>query len=429
MDMCRVPVPLASMALAACVQFAWTPSVLAGAHDALITKHAAENGVPETLVRRVIRIESRGRADIIHKGNYGLMQIRLGTARSLGYSGDGAGLLNPDTNLTYAVKYLAGAYRVAGCDADRAIALYKRGYHGRKRVDCGTVGTAIAGADTDAASSKNSKRDVKLDVIKPRVVQTELISATKAEAVPAPRVAKFEPVRISSIPTVALTPVPLPSPKPAQLMAKAEPAVPAVSPVPVPLPAKPEVAWPPVKLEPAPWPAVAALQTDASDVVAVPPVAAPVPVPLPKPAALTAKAEPDAPPAKPEAGAPAVAALQTDAPEAVPLPRARPELAEAKPVVEAKSKSVRRAERKKRPSKPSPTAVAETKSSGGASAPSASGVSEAVVSFFKKLTTSETPAQTAPVQTAPAKRKAAPARAAAPASSDYLAVSLPQRTN
>ena len=54
-------------------------------------------------------------------GNYGLMQIRLGTARGVGYSGEAKGLLDPDTNLTYAVKYLAGAYRAAGCDADRAV--------------------------------------------------------------------------------------------------------------------------------------------------------------------------------------------------------------------------------------------------------------------------------------------------------------------
>ena len=33
-----------------------------GPHDALIAKHAAANGVPEHLVHRVIRIESRGNA-------------------------------------------------------------------------------------------------------------------------------------------------------------------------------------------------------------------------------------------------------------------------------------------------------------------------------------------------------------------------------
>jgi hypothetical protein len=100
-----------------------------GAHDALIAKHAAANGVPQGLVRRVIRIESRGNPKVVSKGNYGLMQIRLGTARAMGYSGTAEGLLDADTNMTYAVKYLAGAYRAADGNQDRAVSYYQRGYH------------------------------------------------------------------------------------------------------------------------------------------------------------------------------------------------------------------------------------------------------------------------------------------------------------
>jgi soluble lytic murein transglycosylase-like protein len=37
------------------------------------------------------------------------MQIKLATARSRGYTGDAEGLRDPDTNLAYGVKYLAGA--------------------------------------------------------------------------------------------------------------------------------------------------------------------------------------------------------------------------------------------------------------------------------------------------------------------------------
>lgn len=96
---------------------------------ALIARHAAANGVPEDLVRRVIRRESGGNPRAISKGNYGLMQIKLATARSLGYRGDAAGLLDADTNMTFAVKYLAGAYRVAGGNADRAVRYYAAGYY------------------------------------------------------------------------------------------------------------------------------------------------------------------------------------------------------------------------------------------------------------------------------------------------------------
>jgi len=97
--------------------------------DALIASHAAANNVPESLVRRVIGRESGGNPRVVHAGNYGLMQIRLDTARAMGYRGSAAGLLDPDTNMTYAVKYLAGAYRAAGGNADRAVHYYAAGYY------------------------------------------------------------------------------------------------------------------------------------------------------------------------------------------------------------------------------------------------------------------------------------------------------------
>jgi len=86
-------------------------------------------GLPHELVHRVVKRESRYNPLAVNKGNYGIMQIRLGTARAMGYSGDAEGLLDPDTNMTSAVKYLAGAYRAAGCDPDRAMRLYSTGYY------------------------------------------------------------------------------------------------------------------------------------------------------------------------------------------------------------------------------------------------------------------------------------------------------------
>ncbi|MDB5601857.1 MAG: lytic transglycosylase, catalytic [Xanthobacteraceae bacterium] len=99
------------------------------AYDALIAKHAAANGVPESLIRRVIIRESRFRPGLVSHGNYGLMQIKPATARSMGYTGSPSGLLDADTNMTYAVKYLAGAYKVAGGSHDRAVSHYARGYY------------------------------------------------------------------------------------------------------------------------------------------------------------------------------------------------------------------------------------------------------------------------------------------------------------
>jgi len=97
--------------------------------DALIARHAAANNLPENLIRRVIKRESGGNARAVSKGNFGLMQIRLGTARGMGYRGSAAGLLDADTNMTYAVKYLAGAYHAADGNANRAVHYYAAGYY------------------------------------------------------------------------------------------------------------------------------------------------------------------------------------------------------------------------------------------------------------------------------------------------------------
>jgi soluble lytic murein transglycosylase-like protein len=96
----------------------------------MAAEQAGAAGVPVSLVERVIRRESGGNPRAVSRGNYGLMQIRLGTARAMGYYGSASGLLDPQTNITYAVRYLAGAYRAAGGDENRAVALYARGYYG-----------------------------------------------------------------------------------------------------------------------------------------------------------------------------------------------------------------------------------------------------------------------------------------------------------
>jgi soluble lytic murein transglycosylase-like protein len=96
----------------------------------MIARHAQMNGVPEALVRRVVLRESGGNPHAVGRGGaMGLMQIKTATARAMGYSGSAAGLLDAETNLTYAVRYLAGAYRVAGGNADRAVSNYARGYY------------------------------------------------------------------------------------------------------------------------------------------------------------------------------------------------------------------------------------------------------------------------------------------------------------
>ena len=110
--------------------FSQAASAQRAAYDALVTTHAGANGVPVALVHRVIVRESRYQPRLIGRGGtIGLMQIKLATARGLGYTGDAEGLRDPNTNLTYGVKYLAGAYRLANGDHARAVHYYASGYY------------------------------------------------------------------------------------------------------------------------------------------------------------------------------------------------------------------------------------------------------------------------------------------------------------
>src|SRR4051794_22236612 len=114
--------------------------------EALITKHAKANGVPVSLVHRVVRRESNYNPRAYHRDNLGLMQIRHGTARGMGYTGSAAGLLDADTNLSYAVPYLANAYRVAGGNENRAVSLYASGfyYHAKRNEPGAQIAQVLA---------------------------------------------------------------------------------------------------------------------------------------------------------------------------------------------------------------------------------------------------------------------------------------------
>lgn len=96
---------------------------------ASINRWAAHYGVPVELVHRVVIRESRHQPGARNGPYFGLMQILPQTARQMGYRGPAEGLLDADTNLQYAVKYLRGAYLVAEGDQDAAVGWYARGYY------------------------------------------------------------------------------------------------------------------------------------------------------------------------------------------------------------------------------------------------------------------------------------------------------------
>ncbi|WP_083982784.1 lytic transglycosylase domain-containing protein [Devosia soli] len=100
-----------------------------GSLDGLISHYSNAYNVPESLVRRIIVRESGYNPAARNGPYYGLMQISYATARGMGYSGEAAGLLDAETNLRYAVRYLAGAYVTANNSPDRAVQLYASGYY------------------------------------------------------------------------------------------------------------------------------------------------------------------------------------------------------------------------------------------------------------------------------------------------------------
>lgn len=110
---------------------------------ALINKYADINGVPRPLVHKVVQRESDYRPTARNGPYYGLMQISPATARGMGFRGEPADLLDAETNLRWAVKYLRGAWLVSDGDMDEAVMWYARGYYYEARDRCLLVETGL----------------------------------------------------------------------------------------------------------------------------------------------------------------------------------------------------------------------------------------------------------------------------------------------
>lgn len=100
----------------------------------MVARHAAAAGIPFSLAHGVVMVESRYRANATGPGGYiGLMQLSYRTAQGMGFKGSRKALYDPETNIRYGVKYLAGAYRKAGGSTCGAVSKYQGG-HGVKGV-------------------------------------------------------------------------------------------------------------------------------------------------------------------------------------------------------------------------------------------------------------------------------------------------------
>ena len=108
----------------------------------LINKYADEYEVPRTLVHRVVQRESDYRPEARNGPYFGLMQILPATARGMGFDGQATDLLDPETNLMWAVKYLRGAWLLSDTEPE-AVGWYARGYYYEARDRCMLVATGL----------------------------------------------------------------------------------------------------------------------------------------------------------------------------------------------------------------------------------------------------------------------------------------------
>jgi soluble lytic murein transglycosylase-like protein len=100
-----------------------------------------------------VQIESNFRPTVKGKaGEIGLMQVKPATARLMGYEGPDYGLYDPETNIRYGMKYLAGAHERGGGKICGTILKYNAG-HSAKRMNpvskryCDKVQNVIARND------------------------------------------------------------------------------------------------------------------------------------------------------------------------------------------------------------------------------------------------------------------------------------------
>lgn len=101
----------------------------------IIAKHAKANGVPVDLANAVVRHESRFNARATGRaGEIGLMQIKLATARGIGYTGSRQQLYDPETNIAWGMKYLGEARRLSGGDDCGMLSRYNGGLATKRKI-------------------------------------------------------------------------------------------------------------------------------------------------------------------------------------------------------------------------------------------------------------------------------------------------------
>jgi soluble lytic murein transglycosylase-like protein len=104
--------------------------------NGLYREIAKNNNINANLLKAVCEIESKHNLKVkkVWDGgsySYGICQVKLGTARFLGFKGKEAELIEPKTNIDYAAKYLAYQLKRYKGDYKKAIVSYNRGSYNK----------------------------------------------------------------------------------------------------------------------------------------------------------------------------------------------------------------------------------------------------------------------------------------------------------
>ena len=140
---------LSALALTALLPLARQASAGSGLYAELIATHAAANGIPVELATAVVIHESNFNPGVTGlAGEIGLMQIKLSTARGIGYRGTREALYDPATNIAWGMKYLGEARRLAGGSECGTLSRYNGGLatSGMIRSYCRGVAAKAAAA-------------------------------------------------------------------------------------------------------------------------------------------------------------------------------------------------------------------------------------------------------------------------------------------
>ncbi len=102
---------------------------------AIFTAVTVQYGLPSDLLPALCYVESKHRVNAIHRNDgqghsIGVCQIKLKTAKHMGFKGTEQQLLNPKTNIKYAALYLKHQIKRYNGQVNKGVIAYNQGHAG-----------------------------------------------------------------------------------------------------------------------------------------------------------------------------------------------------------------------------------------------------------------------------------------------------------